>query len=178
MISICRIPKNLRPKKYLRYCPQHASFNFNDSRLVWKLQNSVIYRQNCQDPKRVNLREVSDNVSKQIKTHTGLLNMSDESRFYKLFKVSRIDFLKGLEKHKDDKAALDQSVLETVFEKGNHLGRRGVSTLQQSIAQLKKNYDERERMNKLIQKIGARAGISAREFRQQGGFRGFKEMML
>ena len=90
-----QVPHNLRPTSYLRYTPfPFAPKKFNSSRFIWNLQNRTIYRYD-QDSGLRNTEKPDDLGQKLSKDHS-LHFMTSEDRFYKLFSISRTDFLDKL----------------------------------------------------------------------------------
>ena len=168
-----KVPKNLRPLNYNLFIPQYGSSNFNTSRLVWKILNRTIYRP-CGAPwLRRNMRQLADadadsDTVNFLKEECGLKYVHDEETFYKVYKSSRQDFVEKVKKAKNKEKAL-----ERIYNiRSDHLGRRGVQSLSQSNAIIKKKKQEIDRLNQFAAKYAEGMGMTAREFRQQGGMKG------
>jgi len=99
--------------------------------------------------------------------------MNDEQRFYQKFRTSRKDFIETLRGSKDAQKIIDK----TIFKESKSLGRHGIFTLTESIQVVRRTVTEKERANKFAEKFGKVAGMSQREFRQQGGIKGLQEML-
>ena len=78
-------------------------------------------------------------VVKKLKTEYGLRYVHDEELFYKLYKISRKDFVENLQ-NVDDQDERDQIIFNTIYgvqgSKDAPLGRRGVLTLQSGLAKI------------------------------------------
>ena len=100
-----------------------------------------------------------------MKEEFGLKYLHNEETFYKLFKISRQDFLEKLEK--DPKKA-EKVIMKTIYsaKKPKEVkGRHGVLSLEGAIDIIRRKHFDRERENKFAEKfVGDR--MSAREFRQ------------
>jgi len=110
-----------------------------------------------------------DELATTLEKDYGLKNMNDEEKFYLKYKISRKDFIMLL---KDNADSVQQTINSVIFEKGESAGRNGVQDLKTSLTHIRKNVLERERLNKFAEKYGKMAGMSAKQFRESGGFKG------